>query len=83
MGKELELIYTNSEGIKKDIRSLDFQYVVNAFAKSIRLCKESLTKEEFLLHQKNVNSLNLFINEFISKKYEGLLINSLEKDNAK
>lgn len=69
-------IYVSSDGTEKDVRSLDYQYLVNAIAKAYRSVIEASVLEEYIKHIKNIEVLedelfrrrNNYLTEIINKE---------------
>lgn len=49
-----EYMYISSSGEEKDVRNLDYQYLVNAIAKAYRNINEVLDKDEFIKNNHNI-----------------------------
>ena len=47
-------MYISSSGEEKDVKTLDYQYLVNALAKALRNMNETTSKKEFLKNNDNV-----------------------------
>jgi hypothetical protein len=54
---EEKYMYLSSDGTKKDVRNLDYQYLVNAVAKAHRNVIESNTLEDYKKNAKNIEIL--------------------------
>lgn len=65
---ENEFLYVSSDGTKKDVRQLDYQYLVNALAKAYRNMNETKEKDEFIKNSCNVTCLSQELLER-NKKY--------------
>ena len=50
-------LYESSDGIKKDVRELDYQYLVNALAKCYRSLNDTPSKAVFIRCSDNVIAL--------------------------
>lgn len=47
-------MYISSSGEEKDVKTLQYQYLVNALAKALRNMNETTSKKEFLKNNDNV-----------------------------
>lgn len=47
-------MYISSSGEEKDVKTLDYQYLINALAKALRNMNETTSKKEFLKNNDNV-----------------------------
>lgn len=52
-------IYVSSDGTKKDVRNLDYQYLVNALAKSYRELNETNDINLFFKYSSNIDVLEM------------------------
>lgn len=50
-------IYVSSDGTEKDVKTLDYQYLVNAVAKAYRSVVETTNLDEYRKHAKNIEVL--------------------------
>lgn len=50
-------MYVSSDGTKKDVRNLDYQYLVNAVAKAHRNVMETDNLDEYKKNAKNIEIL--------------------------
>lgn len=54
---EEKYMYLSSDGTKKDVRNLDYQYLVNAVAKAHRNVMETKNLDEYKKNAKNIEIL--------------------------
>lgn len=54
---EEKYMYVSSDGTKKDVRNLDYQYLVNAVAKAHRNVMETDNLDEYKKNAKNIEIL--------------------------
>ena len=62
---EEKYMYVSSDGTKKDVRQLDFQYLVNAVAKAHRNVIESNNLEDY---KKNAKNIEILENELFERR---------------
>lgn len=56
---EEQNIYVSSDGTTKDVKQLDYQYLVNALAKSYRELNETNDINLFFKYAKNIDALEM------------------------
>lgn len=56
---EEQNIYVSSDGTKKDVKQLDYQYLVNALAKSYRELNETNDINLFFKYSSNIDVLEM------------------------
>lgn len=65
--------YISSTGEEKDVRNLDYQYLVNALSKAFRNIIETQDKEEFKKNRDNIvvlqNELASRVNKYYYEKF--------------
>lgn len=68
-------MYVSSDGTKKDVKTLDSAYLVNAISKAYREIWNSLTREQYDMFFNNIqvlrNELDIRLKEFDIKKFGG------------
>lgn len=67
---ENSYIYISSTGEEKDVRTLDYQYLVNALAKCSRTLYEAKDEKEFIKHSNNICVLQDELSKRNRKYYE-------------
>lgn len=73
---EEQNIYVSSDGTKKDVRNLDYQYLVNALAKSYRELNETNDINLFFKYSRNIDVLEM---ELLRRRQRNLeILNALE-----
>ena len=69
-----ENIYISSDGTRKEVKSLNTEYLINALAKANREIYNSKTKDEYLKYSNNIEVLERELdnrrNEFFEKKLD-------------
>lgn len=69
-----EDIYISSDGTRKDVKSLNTEYLINALAKANREIYNSETKEVYIKYANNIEVLERELdkrrNEFFEKKLD-------------
>lgn len=53
-----DFTYTSSDGTKKDVRTLDTQYLINALAKAYRNIFELTTYIDYVVYEENIRALS-------------------------